>query len=678
MESNLLCQIVDKPTHCDSTSGTENILDIVITNNGDLFRDVDVLPTRMSDHDSISIILSHHFNHASVKEQGKLQKDTPVGFNSLNFHKADYDGINADLCKINWDSLKAESSDEDFSITFYQVLLSVCEKHTPKKVFSNKHKSKYQKLCYKINRKRRKIKGRIKALQCLQPQSGTISTLKRRLVELEKEAQEKIHEYLHHEEQKVLQTMQSNPKVFYSYAKKRNVSQSKIGPLRNSENGEDVFCDDPKGMADILQKQFISVFSEPSNVVLSDAGGNSDCSATLEDFNFTVDNLIKAIDEIKMNSSCGNEGCPAMLFKKCKVNLVYPLLLLWRESLDTGQINNMFLHQLITPLYKGKGSKCEAVNYRPISLTSHIIKIFERVVRDKIVNFLEENCLLSDGQHGFRKGRSCLSELLAHYEEILQNANNGKGTDTVYLDFAKAFDKVDHQLLLMKFESIGIKGKLLGWLKSFLSNRTQEVAVDGFKSFVSAVISGVPQGSVLGPILFLIFINDISSSIDHCKLKSFADDTKLSQSISCQNDADQLQSDLDKVMEWSTLNNMALNEEKFEFIKNCYEFDSTSLELPFGYYNSCYKTTNSTLIDCSFNVKDLGVAFSSNSTFDVNIANIVKKAKSKAAWILSVFKTRNRDEMMELYKTYVRSHLEYCCPLWNPYLVRILPLQLSC
>ena len=105
-------------TRCDSTRGTENILDIVITNNGDLFRDVDVLPTRMSDHDSISIILSHHFNHASVKEQGKLQKDTPVGFNSLNFHKADYDGINADLCKIKWDSLKAESSDEDFSITF--------------------------------------------------------------------------------------------------------------------------------------------------------------------------------------------------------------------------------------------------------------------------------------------------------------------------------------------------------------------------------------------------------------------------------------------------------------------------------------------------------------------------------------------------------------------------------
>ena len=146
---------------------------------------------------------------------------------------------------------------------------------------------------------------------------------------------------------------------------------------------------------------------------------------------FNENDLIKAIDEIKTNSAGGDKGFPAILLKKCKLNLVYPLHLLWNESLNSGHIHEMFLHQLITPLYKGKGSKCQAVNYRPISLTSHIIKVFERVLRDKIVTFLEENCILSDNQHGFRKGRSCLSELLAHYEEILTNANNGEGTDTV-------------------------------------------------------------------------------------------------------------------------------------------------------------------------------------------------------------------------------------------------------
>ena len=224
------------------------------------------------------------------------------------------------------------------------------------------------------------------------------------------------------------------------------------------------------------------------------------------------------------------------------------ILLLWKESLSESYIHPMFLHQLITPIYKGKGSKCSAPNYRPISLTSHLIKIFERILRNKLVDFIECNNKINPNQHGFRKGHSCLSELLCHYDEIMTNANNGKGTDTVYLDFAKAFDKVDHKLLLKKIHSFGIRGKLLKWLEAFLTDRKQEVAVEGFKSFISAVISGVPQGSVLGPILFLIFINDITDTVINSKLKCFADDTRLSKAISIERDASLLQEDLDKVM----------------------------------------------------------------------------------------------------------------------------------
>ena len=325
----------------------------------------------------------------------------------------------------------------------------------------------------------------------------------------------------------------------------------------------------------------------------------------------------------------------------------------------------MFLHQLITPIYKGKGSKCKAVNYRPISLTSHVIKVFERVIRNKLVRHLEDNQILSPNQHGFRKGRSCLSELLAHYEDIMLNANAGEGTDTIYLDFAKAFDKVDHKILLSKLKKVGIRGKLLNWLKAFLSNRQQEVVVDGYKSFIHAVLSGVPQGSVLGPILFIIFINDMADSLESVQLKSFADDTKISRSIYDQTDSLKLQGDLNRILQWSEENNMVLNEEKFEFLKHNYTFDNLLMELPGTYYNSCYKA-NSSLIECNDSVKDLGITFTSDLSFKEHIASIIKKASNKASWILSVFSTRSKFEMLFLYKTYVRPNLEYCCPLWNP------------
>ena len=670
MESNLLNQVIDQPTRLAS-SGVENILDIVITNKTSLLLEAEVLPTLLSDHEIVSVILSNDLkiptSQKTSKPETKLQHGTS-SFGSLNFQKADFDKISDELGNVKWEKLKADHPDGDFPVVFYETVLSICCKYTPLKKISLSKRSKYHKVCYAINRKRRKVKRRIKAIQQLNPKSKSIDSLKSKLISLEVEAQEKIMTFKQNEEKRALEAMCNNSAYFYSYAKHKKVSKTRIGPLRNpEETTNNVFTDDSKNMADILQNQFVSVFSDPSNPDKKQPDTGLCYTNTLDDIIFNTSDLLKAIDEIKTHSSSGDDGFPAILLKKCKESLVYPLFMLWRESIDNGYIHPMFLHQLITPLYKGKGSRCQAVNYRPISLTSHIIKVFERVIRDKLVSFLEENNIISPNQHGFRKGRSCLSELLSHYEDILENANNGNGTDTVYLDFAKAFDKVDHHLLLKKLEAIGIKGKLLSWLKSFLYNRKQEVVVDGIKSFIAAVLSGVPQGSVLGPILFIIFINDIAKSLHTSKLKSFADDTKLSRSISCQSDSNLLQEDLSKVMEWSLENNMSLNESKFEFLKHNYNFDSNMMELPFTYFNSCYKTMNSTLIDCNqTSVKDLGVTFSSDSTFNTHIANIVKEAKNKASWILSVFKTRNKYDMMVFYKTYVRSLLEYCCPLWNP------------
>ena len=161
------------------------------------------------------------------------------------------------------------------------------------------------------------------------------------------------------------------------------------------------------------------------------------------------------------------------------------------------------------PLFK-KGDRCRAENYRPISLTSHSCKLLEHVVHSNIMSHLEKNNALNDAQHGFRKKRSCVSQLITTLHDFATCLNNKEQIDAVILDFSKAFDKVDHEGLLLKLEHYGIRNSLLNWSRSFLLERKQKVLVDGKASSPTSVMSGVPQGTVMGTLFFLIYINDIS------------------------------------------------------------------------------------------------------------------------------------------------------------------------
>ena len=180
----------------------------------------------------------------------------------------------------------------------------------------------------------------------------------------------------------------------------------------------------------------------------------------LEDFEFSAAD-IKAIMEIGQNSSPGMDGVPAILLHKCAEELSIPIYLLWRTSLDTGKLPSCMKTSIVIPVFKS-GKRCLPENYRPVSLTSHLCKVFERVVIRRLSSYLDEAGLYNEKQHGFRKGRSCLSQLLEHHQEVLDALENDAAVDVVYLDFAKAFDKVDHSILLRKLNSIGIS--FYGWL----------------------------------------------------------------------------------------------------------------------------------------------------------------------------------------------------------------------
>ena len=256
--------------------------------------------------------------------------------------------------------------------------------------------------------------------------------------------------------------------------------------------------------------------------------------------------------------------------------------------------------------------------------------------------------------------------MLDHFDEIMSGLTDNADTDAIYLDYAKAFDKVDHRLLLSKLHRYGFSLKLINWIESFLTNRMQTVVIDGVHSSSTITLSGVPQGTVLGPILFILFINDMRTCIQHSKVSFFADDTRVSKQIRSEADVALLQDDLNSLIQWATQNNMMLHEDKFELLVHKFNPNSVLYDLPFALNHMTYQVSTGVTLYPVQHLRDLGVIVTSDLSWSTHISSIACKARSVASWVFSVFRSRNTTVMLTLYKSLVRSHLEYCCPLWNP------------
>ena len=648
MNTNFLSQYVDKPTRQD------NILDLVLSNQPNLINHIEVTDTELSDHNLIKVKSNFGLKPPDLKKP----PSKPHTFNNLNFYKAQFDEINSCIGNVNWDELNELCTTEEFPELVRLTILQICELYTPVKCIRSKNLSKYQRERRSLNRKKRKLNLRLENKKL---NEAVKSNTKRKLVEvLDKIKQSINNEYLESEKEAV-NKIQTDPKYFFNYSSQKMKCKSGIGPLlyENSLHYDD------KSMADILQQQFCSVFSDPDNPNKELYDIDAEFDEPLTEINITIEDIDKALKEIKPHSSSTNDDMPAILMKKCSTTINYPLLLIWSQSLESGYVYPQYKQQIITPLHK-KESRAIPENYRPICPTSHSSKTCERIVRDRIIDHLVRNNLLCKHQHGFRRGHSCLTQLLNHINIVILNFINNTDTDCIYLDYAKAFDLVDHELLIHKLQCYGIQGSLLAWIKSFLTDRYQTVSVNGTHSYKSKVKSGVPQGTVLGPILFLVYINDIDKCIKHSFISCFADDTRVSKGISDSADVKHLQEDLNQVIQWTSKNNMKLHEKKFQYVNhNC--GDSKLLEqLPFTSELHEYITPNGTILSPIDSVRDLGIKVTQSLTWSPHIRNIVDGANKMAAWILSVFSTRDREIMMILYKSLVRPRVEYSCPLWDP------------
>ena len=234
--------------------------------------------------------------------------------------------------------------------------------------------------------------------------------------------------------------------------------------------------------------------------------------------------------------------------------LAKPITILFKKSLNSESLPAHWLQALITPIFK-KGSKTLAENYRPVSLTCILCKVLEKLIILIIIKHIKENEFASQRQHGFTKGKSVTTNLLEVMNIWSEALMHGIPVDVLYLDYQKAFDSVPHLRLLEQVKSFGIEGKACSWLKAFLSNRTQKVRVNGSESKWAPVLSGIPQGSILGPILFSLFVNDLPNEIQSL-ISLFADDTKIYIPLTSDDSAQQLQEDLWKLEMWADMMQM--------------------------------------------------------------------------------------------------------------------------
>ena len=444
--------------------------------------------------------------------------------------------------------------------------------------------------------------------------------------------------------------MKTNVKPFWRYVNTRLKTKSHVEDLVRPDGS---VADTDAEKAQTLAIFFSSVFCQDEGSTDIPALNTDYTGPVLEDVDITSLAVQSKLENLKPSSSPGPDQVHPRVLTELASPLSEPLRDLFRLSLDRGLLPEEWKVGQVVPIFK-KGKKDRASNYRPVSLTSVICKVMESVVRDQLLEHLISTGQLSDAQHGFVPKRSCVTQLLTTMEDWTALLENREPVDVIYTDFRKAFDSVPHRRLLSKLHSYGIRGKLLRWLEAFLTGRRQRVTVNGALSNWTEVSSGIPQGSVLGPVLFTLFVNDLPREVTST-VQLFADDMKMYRGIGTGIGHDLLQEDLDRLAAWSLKWMLPLN------VAKC-----STLHL--GTSNPCeaYVIHGAGLQETRIE-RDLGVLVDDQLKFRDQAATTASRANRILGLIKHSFGHLDRRTVPILCKTIVRPLLEYGNQVWGPF-----------
>ncbi len=455
---------------------------------------------------------------------------------------------------------------------------------------------------------------------------------------------------------------EKSTKPFWRYIKAQRTEECGTAPLK--ENGQ--VHSDPSRKASILARQFSSVFTiDDANAENTRLHGPS--IPPIPDVTISEAGVMKLLKGVNPSKAAGPDQIPCRILHELHVELAPVFTALFRTSYTSGKLPSVWKTAWITPVFK-KGAKCEAANYRPVSLTCVACKLLEHILCSHIRNHLDKYNVLSPYQHGFRKKLSCESQLLATTHDLMSRLDQKEEIDIGVLDFSKAFDVVPHQRLMRKIRLYGISGRTSDWIAEFLNGRTQSVLVDGVRSHPGSrtdgdpVLSGVPQGTVMGPLLFLLYINDLPSVLSPstaCRL--FADDCLIYRSIISDEDQVTLQRDLEALHDWGQTWGLRFNVKKCNILHL-----ARQTTRPVRFY-----TLGGAVVGAVSNAKYLGVTLSDShgtraSQWKIHITDTADKASKRLGFLRRNLKGAPYKLREIAYQTLVRSSLDYCGAIWDP------------
>lgn len=627
-----MTQLVNAPTHKQG-----NVLDLVLTNDTELVGKVEVDETNaVSDHHLIKLTLQ------GASQQAKV--DVPIP----DVANANYQAMRDDLQTIEWHfEIMSRPVQVAWEFLKCKIKDSAAQNTNVKKKRVKKWPFWMNLNVMRIIRKKKRLYDYYKrtgALDAYEKHRAQCKLVKKEVAQAQKSFEESLSK------------SGFNPRQFYSYMRSKSKTKEAI-PRLVKNDGSVVESDEEK--CKVLNGFFASVFSkdDPSLKIsspISSDGSPDKTVPSLAHVSFDPNLVAKMINKLRPHSAPGPDGIHPRVLKETVDIISYPLALLFNKSMQEGVIPSDWRRANVSPIYK-KGCKMTAGNYRPVSLTSVVCRVMEGVIKEELVNFLEKNHLLSRGQHGFRANRSCVTNLLEYLEKVTELIDRGQSCDIVFFDFKKAFDMVSHKKLILKLDRIGIKSGLCLWIEEWLNQREQQVVLNGSESDWTKVLSGVPQGSVLGPILFLIYINDIAENVPGL-LSLFADDTKCFAEVKKEDLTHTIQRSIDALHAWSKEWSMEFNPSKCSVI-----------HLGSNNPNHLY-TLNGTIVRASQEEKDVGVIVQDDLKHEKHCEKVSLTCHRIMGQIWRSFKNKDKEIMMKLYQTYILPHLDYGAVVWAPYL----------